>query len=65
MDELRYDDEYTLYTGDITQSVPLYNIGANTRNHLCILSDEPYPFRLNAIIKEVSIDGGMVRSYNG
>lgn len=65
MDELRYSDEYTLFTGDLVQTVPLFNIGANTRNHLCLLSNEPYPFRLNAIIKEVSVDGGMVKSYNG
>lgn len=65
MDELKYDDEYKLFTGDIVQSVPLYDVGANTRNHLCIMSDEPYPFRLNAIIKEVSVDGGMVKSYTG
>ena len=65
MDELKYTDEYTLFSGDLTQSVPLYDIGANTRNHLCIMSDEPYPFKLNAIIKEVSIDGGLVSAYNG
>lgn len=65
MDELKYDAEYELFTGDLTQSVPLFDVGANTRNHLCIQSDAPYPFRLNAIIREVSVDGGMVRSYNG
>ena len=65
MDELKYESTYTLFSGDLTQSVPLFDIGANTRNHLCIMSDEPYPFKLNAIIKEVSMDGGMVKSYNG
>lgn len=65
MDEIVYDSPYELFTGDLIQSVPLFDVGANSRNHLCIKSDAPYPFKLNAIIKEVSIDGGMVRSYNG
>lgn len=65
MDELKYDEAYTLYTGDLTQTMPLSGIGANTHNHICIKSDEPYPFKLNAIMKEVSIDGGMARAYNG
>ena len=65
MDELKYDEAYTLYTGDLTQTMPSSGIGANTHNHICIKSDEPYPFKLNAIMKEVSIDGGMARAYNG
>lgn len=65
MDELRYEDYETLETGDIVQQMPVANIGSNTRNHICIKHDEPFPFELNAIIKEVSIDGGIVRSYNG
>lgn len=65
MDELVYDEPYQLFTGDLIQHVPLFDVGANSRNHLCMVSDDPYPFKLNAIIKEVSIDGGMVKSYNG
>lgn len=65
MDELRYEDYETLETGDIVQQVPVANIGSNTRNHICIKHDEPFPFELNAIIREVSIDGGIVKSYNG
>lgn len=65
MDELRYEDYETLETGDIVQQMPVANIGSNTRNHICIKHDEPFPFELNAIIREVSIDGGIVRSYNG
>ena len=45
--------------------MPVANIGSNTRNHICIKHDEPFPFELNAIIREVSIDGGIVKSYNG
>lgn len=65
MDELRYEDYETLETGDIVQQMPVADIGSNTRNHICIKHDEPFPFELNAIIREVSIDGGIVRSYNG
>lgn len=65
MDELRYEDYETLETGDIVQQMPAANIGSNTRNHICIKHDEPFPFELNAIIREVSIDGGIVKSYNG
>lgn len=65
MDELRYEDYETLETGDIVQQMPVANIGSNTKNHICIKHDEPFPFELNAIIREVSIDGGIVKSYNG
>lgn len=65
MDELRYEDYETLKTGDIVQQMPVANIGSNTKNHICIKHDEPFPFELNAIIREVSIDGGIVKSYNG
>lgn len=65
MDELRYEDYETLETGDIVQQMPVANIGSNTRNHICIKHNEPFPFELNAIIREVSIDGGIVKSYNG
>ena len=65
MDELRYEDYETLETGDIVQQMPVADIGSNTKNHICIKHDEPFPFELNAIIREVSIDGGIVRSYNG
>lgn len=65
MDELRYEDYETLKTGDIVQQMPVADIGSNTRNHICIKHDEPFPFELNAIIREVSIDGGIVKSYNG
>lgn len=65
MDELRYEDYETLETGDIMQQMPVANIGSNTKNHICIKHDEPFPFELNAIIREVSIDGGIVKSYNG
>lgn len=65
MDELRYEDYETLEMGDIVQQMPVSNIGSNTKNHICIKHDEPFPFELNAIIREVSIDGGIVKSYNG
>ena len=65
MDELRYEDYEMLETGDIVQQMPVADIGSNTRNHICIKHDEPFPFELNAIIREVSIDGGIVKSYNG
>lgn len=65
MDEIKYSSEYELFTGDLVQSIPLYDIGANSKNHVCIESDMPYPFKLNAIIREVSVDGGMVKSFNG
>nr|DAO51960.1 MAG TPA: stabilization protein [Caudoviricetes sp.] len=65
MDELRYEDYETLETGDIVQQMPVANIGSNTKNHICIKHDEPFPFELNAIIREISIDGGIVKSYNG
>ncbi len=65
MDELRYEDYETLETGDIVQQMPVANIGSNTKNHICIKHNEPFPFELNAIIREVSIDGGIVKSYNG
>ena len=65
MDELRYEDYETLETGDIVQQMPVANIGSNTQNHICIKHNEPFPFELNAIIREVSIDGGIVKSYNG
>lgn len=65
MDELRYEDYETLETGDIVQQMPVADIGSNTRNYICIKHDEPFPFELNAIIREVSIDGGIVKSYNG
>ena len=65
MDELRYEDYETLETGDIVQQMPVANIGSNTKNHICIKHDEPFPFELNAIIREVSVDGGIVKSYNG
>lgn len=65
MDELRYEDYETLETGDIVQQMPVADIGSNTRNHICIKHDEPFPFELNTIIREVSIDGGIVKSYNG
>ena len=65
MDELRYEDYEMLETGDIVQQMPVANIGSNTKNHICIKHNEPFPFELNAIIREVSIDGGIVRSYNG
>lgn len=65
MDELRYEDYETLETGDIAQQMPIADIGSNTKNHICIKHDEPFPFELNAIIREVSIDGGIVKSYNG
>ena len=65
MDELRYEDYETLETGDIVQQMPIADIGSNTKNHICIKHNEPFPFELNAIIREVSIDGGIVKSYNG
>lgn len=65
MDELRYEDYETLETGDIVQQMPIADIGSNTKNHICIKHDEPFPFELNAIIREASIDGGIVKSYNG
>lgn len=65
MDALRYEDYETLETGDIVQQMPVANIGSNTKNHICIKHNEPFPFELNAIIREVSIDGGIVKSYNG
>lgn len=65
MNELRYEDYETLETGDIVQQMPIADIGSNTKNHICIKHDEPFPFELNAIIREVSIDGGIVKSYNG
>lgn len=65
MDELRYEDCETLETGDIVQQMPIADIGSNTKNHICIKHDEPFPFELNAIVREVSIDGGIVKSYNG
>lgn len=65
MDELRYEDYETLETGDIAQQMPVADIGSNTKNHICIKHNEPFPFELNAIIREVSIDGGIVKSYNG
>lgn len=65
MDELRYEDYETLETGDIAQQMPVANIGSNTKNHICIKHNEPFPFELNAIIREVSIDGGIIKSYNG
>lgn len=65
MDEIEYPEWCSLYDGDLLQSVPQMDIGSNTKNHVCILHNEPYPFKLNAIIKEVSIDGGFVKSFNG
>lgn len=65
MDELRYEDYEMLETGDIVQQMPVADIGSNTKNHICIKHNEPFPFELNAIIREVSIDGGIVKSYNG
>ena len=65
MDELQYEDYEMLETGDIVQQMPVANIGSNTKNHICIKHNEPFPFELNAIIREVSIDGGIVKSYNG
>lgn len=65
MDELRYEDYETLETGDIVQQMPVADIGSNTKNHICIKHNEPFPFELNAIIREISIDGGIVKSYNG
>ena len=65
VDELRYEDYETLETGDIVQQMPVANIGSNTKNHICIKHNEPFPFELNAIIREVSVDGGIVKSYNG
>lgn len=65
MDELRYEDYEMLETGDIVQQMPVANIGSNTKNHICIKHNEPFPFELNTIIREVSIDGGIVKSYNG
>ena len=65
MDELRYEDYEMLETGDIVQQMPVADIGSNTKNHIYIKHNEPFPFELNAIIREVSIDGGIVKSYNG
>lgn len=65
MDELRYEDYEMLETGDIVKQMPVADIGSNTKNHICIKHNEPFPFELNAIIREVSIDGGIVKSYNG
>lgn len=65
MNELRYEDYEMLETGDIVQQMPVADIGSNTKNHICIKHNEPFPFELNAIIREVSIDGGIVKSYNG
>ena len=65
MDEIQYDEWCVLQTGDIVQSMPNADIGSNTRNHIHIKHEEPFPFALNAIIREVSIDGGLVKSYNG
>lgn len=65
MDELRYEDYEMLETGDIVQQMPVADIGSNTKNHICIKHNEPFPFELNAIIREASIDGGIVKSYNG
>lgn len=65
MDELRYEDYEMLETGDIVQQMPVADIGSNTKNHICIKHNEPFPFELNTIIREVSIDGGIVKSYNG
>lgn len=50
----------SLYSGDIKTTIPSVSVGYNTDGRVCIYHDEPYPFNLLAIIREVSIASGAI-----
>lgn len=58
MDAIKYeelsDQEITLYTGDKEITIP--NRGVEKNGRVLIQSDEPYPFNLAALVREVVIN---------
>lgn len=63
MDRVQYDEmsavkDIQLYTGDKKIVLPIGPIGGfNLEGRLCIENDDPYPFNLLAVIREVSFGG--------
>ncbi len=64
MDEITYEDRafepLKLFSGDkqlTPPQEPSSEGGFNTHGRLCLMQDEPYPFAVNAIIRQVSFGG--------
>lgn len=73
-DTIKYEfytnDEYHrhgehIMSWDIYQQLPTGDTGINSKNKILIVTDDPYPFTVKSITKEIVIGSGMVRTYNG
>ena len=54
----------TMYTGDININIPTQGKGYATDASVCILHDDPFPFNLLSVVRDVSIGGGTLARYN-
>ena len=58
MDDIKYeelsDQKITLYTGDKELTIP--NPGVEKNGRVVIVSRDPYPFNLAALIREVVVN---------
>lgn len=64
MDDIETMDEYGYYTGDYDVTFPQGSNGFNEQCHVCIRHNEPYPFNLKAIIRNLSYGGGRHENIN-
>lgn len=53
-----------MYTGDVKVNVPAQGKGFDNNASVCILHDEPYPFNLLSVVRDVTIGGGAIARYN-
>ena len=54
----------TMYTGDVNINIPTQGKGFATDATVCILHDDPFPFNLLSVVRDVSIGGGTLARYN-
>lgn len=53
-----------IYTGDVNVPMPAQGKGFATDASVCILHNEPYPFNLLSLVRDVTIGGGAIGRYN-
>lgn len=53
-----------IYTGDVNVPMPAQGKGFATDASVCLLHDEPYPFNLLSLVRDITIGGGAIGRYN-
>lgn len=64
MDDIEMLDDDGLFSGDYDVIFPQGHNGFNERCHVCIRHNEPYPFNIKAIIRNMSYGGGKHENIN-